>query len=132
MGSLNETAAKKVSYARALLSWGGATVGMSDWELVPDGIHAYSVSLKLPEQKIVEIPENASWQEFSDAWDKAVCEYSSPWLGIFHDDNQHVIQFDPVIVVGTTEEVDKLYRDGYPVEGGAYDFATGNGYWPGR
>ena len=127
-----EYAAKKMAYARSLLSWGGATVSRDDWQAVPDGIDAWAVSLKLPGQDSIQVPEDPSWQEFSDAWDKAVANYDSPYLGVFHDDGQHSVQFDPVAVVGTTEEVDALYDQGYPVDGGAYGFLEGNGYWPGK
>jgi hypothetical protein len=127
---MNEFTAKKMSYARSLLSWGGATVDTKTWELVPDGIDAYAVSLRLPSQKSITIPQGASWEQFSDAWDKAICEYDSPYVGVFHDDTERTIQFDPVAVVGSTQEVDDLYCQGYPVGGGAYHFATGNGYYP--
>jgi hypothetical protein len=132
---MDEFAAKKMSYARSLLSWGGATVDTKTWELVPDGIDAYAVSLRLPLHVSIHVREGASWEEFSDAWDKAVCEYDSPFIGVFHDDTERVIQFDPVAVVGSEDEVDKIYLDGYPVAGGAYHFttgATGNGYYPGN
>ena len=78
----------------------------------------------------VSIPETATYQEFAHAFTVALTRYGvSPYLGVWHDDEHHVIEFDPVDVVSTTAEVDALGAI-YPVAGGAYHFATGNGYWP--
>lgn len=111
--------------------WGGLTMDTYTTFPVPDGIDAYAVSaLRLDEQGI-SIPEYASFIEFLVAYNDAQAKFNAPYLGIFHDDSKGTIDFDPVVLAWSTEQVDTLYRLGYPVAGGAYHFTDGIGYWPG-
>ena len=97
---------------------------------MPDGTDAYAVSLRPAGMTSVSIPEHATFSEFEHAFTVALIRYGvSPYLGIWHDSDAGVIEFDPVDVVGTRAEVDALGAI-YPVAGGAYNFATGDGYYP--
>ena len=118
------------AYAQVRKPWGGLTIDLSNAQTVPAGADAYAVSLRPAGMASVSIPETATLAEFAHAFNVALTRYGvSPYLGIWHDDEHHVIEFDPVDVVATTAEVDALGAI-YPVAGGAYHFATGNGYWP--
>jgi hypothetical protein len=50
-------------------------------------------------------------------------------LGVFHDDKLGTIEIDPTIIVATTDEVDSVVAYN-GATGGAYDYNSGNGYWP--
>lgn len=110
--------------------WGGATVSTATGEAVTDGTDAYAVTIKPNAVSSVILPETCTAQEFYAAWHAACDAFAfAPYIGVFHDDAKHTVELDPVIVVTTTAEVDAI-AEIYPVEGGAYHFATGNGYWP--
>lgn len=126
------------AYAETQKSWGGCTINLNTLEWVPDGIDAYACAVtpsKLGPNGFhsgtIEIPESATFAEFEHAVSVAVGEFkgTATYLGIFHDDKKGTIDFDAVEVVATTEEVDALHKI-RPVVGGAYNFATGDGYWP--
>ena len=120
-------------YDRARQSWGGATIDLIAGGTVPDGIDMYAVAVTSAYGDTLKIPEDASYEQFVSAYDQARAAFrNAGWLGIFHDDNDKTIHFDAVTVT-TREGVDYLYSTGiYPVDGGAYHFATGKGYWPQR
>jgi hypothetical protein len=122
------------AYREVSRSWGGLTVSLDTLESVPDGTDAYAVSIRPAEVPAVTLPETASFAEFTHGFTVALLRFgalaeSVPYLGIWHDDEHHVIELDPVAVVATRAEVDALGAI-YPVVGGAYHFATGNGYYP--
>lgn len=127
-----------VGYAEVQKSWGGATVNLNTGEFVADGIDAYACAVT-PDvlgpngfhAGTIEIPESATFAEFEHAVSVAVGEFKgvATYLGIFHDDKKGTIDFDAVEIVSTTDEVDALHKT-RPVIGGAYNFATGDGYWP--
>jgi hypothetical protein len=119
-------AVKQIAYRRAQESWGGATI-RQDGYMVPDGTDAYAVAVS----PTVSIHENASFGSFAAAFDGIMasvgCGY---YIGVFHDSVKRTIDFNMVTVVDSTDEVDALYSAGNPIQGGAYHFATGDGYWP--
>lgn len=116
-------------YALARESWGGATVCQRDGTLVADGIDAYAVSLT--DGRTMTVPEDSTYAQFVSAYDQARAAFRDcPYIGIFHDDVKRVIEFDGVAVLASRAEVDALHAAGHPVAGGAYHFATGEGYWP--
>jgi hypothetical protein len=122
--------AKIAAYRRTREPWGGATVHTEFSELIPDETDAYAVTVKPPGMATVSIPENSSPAEFTAAFNRALEVFgSATYLGVFHDSGKHTVEFDPVEIVKTTDEVDEIART-HPVVGGAYHFATGNGYWP--
>jgi hypothetical protein len=120
--------AKAVAFYETKKSWGGATIGMETLDIVPDGIDAYACAVS---EHTIDIPEGPDFLAFSNAFNQAYHDFygKAVFLGVFHDDDKHTIDFDAVEIVGTTDEVDALNRT-RPVIGGAYNFKTGNGYWP--
>ena len=114
-------------YERTRQPWGGATVRQSDGWLVPDGTDAYAVAVT----DTVSIPDTASYEQFVSAYDQSRAQFAdAPYIGIFHDDMLNVIEFNGVTICPDTPCVDDLHKHGVPMPGGAYHFASGNGYWP--
>jgi hypothetical protein len=119
-------AIKQIAYKRAQGSWGGATI-RHDGYMVPDGTDAYAVAVS----PTVSVFENASFATFAAAFDGVMANIGTGYyIGVFHDNVKRTIDFNMVTVVDSTDEVDALYAAGNPVTGGAYHFASGDGYWP--
>lgn len=119
-------AIKQIAFKRCQESWGGATI-RQDGYMVPDGADAYAVAVGPTHS----IHENASFATFAAAFDGIAASVDTGYfVGVFHDDVKGTIDFNMVTVVESTEEVDALYAAGNPVKGGAYHFASGDGYWP--
>jgi hypothetical protein len=126
-------AMKQIAYRRANEPWGGATI-RHDGFMVADKADAYAVAVG----PTTSVFEDASYHTFAAAFDAVVAgiDNSAPkrgnanYIGVFHDDAKHTIDFNLVAVVDSTDEVDALYAAGNPIPGGAYHFATGDGYWP--
>jgi hypothetical protein len=116
-------------------SWGGVTIDAHTGELVPDGADKFAVSVKPPGIATISIPEGATEAEFDRAMDEALqrfgplLESSQFHLGVFHDDENHRIDIDPVLVVDTQAEAEAIGAYTHNI-GGSYRFSDGNGYWP--
>lgn len=110
-------------------SWGGYTIHWASFRSVAPYCDAYAVTVKEIDEETISIPADADFNIFERACMKACATFNASYLGVFHDDVKGTIDFDPVEVVATMAEVDKLALD-HNVVGGAYHFATGNGYWP--
>lgn len=116
-------------------SWGGVTVDSHNGGFVPDGADEFAMSVKPGSMHSVSVPENATEAEFDAAMDSAlakfrpVLERKGYHLGVFHDDDSHRIDMDPVAVVGSPYEVEAIGAYAHSI-GGAYHFATGDGYFP--
>ena len=88
-----------------------------------------------PARSSYRFPQDADEDTFNAMMDRAKEEYadklkgSEVYLGVFRDDKNNRIDFDPVTIVDTEEEVDALGAYTHAV-GGAYDFSTGNGHFP--
>ncbi len=126
---------KAATFARAQLPWGGATIDSHTGEALPDGADKYALSVKPAHMHTVSVPEDAGFDEFSDAMNHAkslfrpALERRSFYLGVFHDDENNRIDIDPVVVVDTPDEVETIGSYTRAI-GGAYHFKTGDGYWP--
>lgn len=126
---------KMESYAEVRKSWGGATIGAHTGEALPQGANAFAITVKGKGVKPVSVHEHATEAEFSAAMDRAKQEFSSilqrksHYLGVFHDDENHRIDIDPVLVVTKRSDVDTIGAASHSI-GGAYNFSDGNGYWP--
>jgi hypothetical protein len=119
-------AIKQIAYRRAQKMWGGATIS-ADGFMVPDGADAYAVAIS----PTVSISEDAGLVAFIAAFDSVMADMRDvDYIGVFHDESTGTIEFNRVVVVDTRAEVDALYAAGNPITGGAYHFATGDGYWP--
>lgn len=129
------TLIKKRAYAEVQESWGGTTVDPRTGEPLPQGADKYAMSIKPAGLHTVSVPEHASPEEFSAAMDAAKARFGSElakggsYLGVFHDDDNSRIDIDPVTVLDTQGEVESVGAYTHAI-GGAYHFATGNGYWP--
>lgn len=120
-------AARQIAFKRSRESWGGATIRTSDSQFVADDAIGYVFSTG----PTIELPEDCDWREFGEAFDKL--EANNPdaaYVGIFHDNAKRTIDLNPVAYVKTRAEVDFAYAAGNPITGGAYELATGDGYWP--
>lgn len=115
--------------------WGGMTVDAHTGRALPDGADRYALSVKPPGIDTISVPEGAGEAAFMAAMDEALVrfrvllEHKGAYLGIFHDDDNHRIDIDPVIVVGSTHEVEAIGAYTHNI-GGAYHFKTGNGHFP--
>lgn len=115
--------------------WGGATWDSHTGEAVEDGADRYAISARSPGVESVRIPEDATEAQFTSAMHEArarfadVLQTTGAALGIFHDDDEHRIDIDPAIVVDSVEAVEQIGAYTHAT-GGAYHFATGNGFFP--
>ena len=118
------------AYAETRKPWGGTTFQWSSYRTVLDGSDAYAVSVKPEGQHSVAVARDADYATFEAAFMHAATVFGGSYIGVFRDEDlDGEIHFDPVEVVATTAEVDEIAKT-HPVVGGAYHFATGNGYWP--
>lgn len=130
----NWSAIKDEAWIEAQKSWGGTTIDAHTGEHLPQGADKYAITVKGGLDS-VSVPETASFSEFKSAMDTAkqrfrgILERESHYLGVFHDDENHRIDIDPVLIVNTRAEVDTIGAASHSI-GGAYNFKDGNGYWP--
>lgn len=128
-------ALKNEAYSAATQSWGGATIDAHTGKVLPQGTNAFALTVKHPGSETISIPENASRAEFNAAMDRAKSTFSGILqrqghnLGVFHDDENHRIDFDPVLVTSRHSDVETIGAATRAI-GGAYNFKDGNGYWP--
>jgi len=126
---------KSRGWAEVSKSWGGATIDSHTAEFLPDGADKYALTVRPRHMVPVHLPETISRADFERAMDQAkemfrpVLERQSFYLGLFHDDDLHQIDIDPVAVVDSPDLVEQVGAYTHAI-GGAYHFATGNGYWP--
>ncbi|MGH3303263.1 MAG: ParB/RepB/Spo0J family partition protein, partial [Streptosporangiaceae bacterium] len=126
---------KDDTYAEVQNRWGGATIDAHTGQVLPQGAHAFALSVKPAGMNTISIPEHATKAEFSAAVDQAVKNFDpvlqrqGSHLGVFHDDDNNRIDIDPVMVVSTPAEVEQIGAYTHAI-GGAYDFSTGDGYFP--
>lgn len=118
-----------------LKPWGGATIDSHTGKALPQGANVWAITVKGKGSKTVSVREGASAEEFGAAMDKAkaqfgpVLERQSHHLGVFHDDENHRIDIDPVIIVRKRADVDTIGAASRSI-GGAYHFKSGDGFWP--
>ena len=117
---------ERAAYYECRESWGGATMRQGTGEFYPDGKDAYAVTTG----DTFSINENSSLAAFMRAVDKVAEDYpDATYIGVFHDDVKHTIDVNPVEVLNSRDEVD-AFAETHTITGGAYHFATGDGYWP--
>jgi hypothetical protein len=128
-------ALKRSTYDEARKPWGGATIDAHTGVPLESNADRYALSVKSPDVHSMSVHEDASRPEFEHAMDTArerfrpLLENGQHHLGVFHDDENHRIDMDPVVVVHTPDEVEKIGAHTHAI-GGAYHFRTGDGYWP--
>ena len=126
---------KARAYAEVRKSWGGATVDPRTGKDLPQGADKYAMSVKPSGLDTTSISEHATAAEFGEAMDVAKAKYGNQlakggsYLGIFHDDDLGRIDIDPVTVLDNLNEVETIGAWTHAI-GGAYHFASGDGFWP--
>lgn len=131
----NWTKVRAQVYAEVQQSWGGATIDAHTGHALPQGENKYAITVKSEAHSTISVHESASPEAFHAAMDRAKQEFGpllerqSHYLGVFHDDENHRIDIDPVIVVTNRSDVDTIGAASRSI-GGAYNFMDGNGYWP--
>lgn len=123
------------AWSKVQESWGGMTIDAHTGEALPDGADKFALSVKPPGTETISIPEGGTEVEFDRAMDQALqrfgplLEQGNHYLGIFHDDENHRIDIDPVVVVDTQDDAEAIGAYTHNI-GGAYRFSDGNGYFP--
>jgi hypothetical protein len=126
---------KRTVYAEVQKPWGGATIDPRTGRELPQGADLYALSTKPDGMDTTSVGEHATRAEFDEAMDIARGKYGrelargGAYLGIFHDDDNARIDIDPVTIVATPDDVESIGAYTHAI-GGAYHFATGNGYFP--
>lgn len=126
---------KENTYSEVQKPWGGATINARSGKPLASDANEYALSIKSKGMDTVSIHEKASRQEFDKAMETArdryrsQLEYEGSHLGVFHDDENHRIDIDPVIVVSSLGEVEAIGAATHAI-GGAYHFQSGDGFWP--
>lgn len=142
---------KERSYNLAKEPWGGATINSHTGSLIGDtasdvaqktaksqgkgfGTDRYAITNRHPGQDSISMPTDVSREQFHEHMDRARQQFPQianrgGHLGVFHDAETGTINIDPVQVVRTPNEVEKVGAYTHAV-GGAYHFKSGNGYFP--
>lgn len=133
--------------------WGGGTYSPKSGRAVnfhkPD---KFALTVRDPDDNGLSIPNTANREQFGAAMDQAHAKYGdklakgSHYLGIFHDPTKQLpgghtgaIDFDPVAVVGDSSRKGRMEQglgkakdimSATYARGGAYHFASGDGFWP--
>lgn len=114
--------------------WGGVTVNPRSGRPVQTS-RGYSLTVRNPDQEPVSVQPGASREEFGSAMSQARERFSEQLtrqghhLGVFHDADKGSVDIDPVVIVKNRKDVESI--GAYTrATGGAYDFKSGDGYWP--
>lgn len=150
--ALHDQAIIDTMYARSREPYGGGTIDAHTGEMTKsvldtnpetgakytpeESTPGYSVTVRRPTQKTVQVAADASPEEFATAWKDARNRFKDQLkldgaqLGVFHDvvNGKGVIEIDPVRIVQTEQEVEALSA-AHKADGGAYHFQTGHGYF---
>lgn len=116
---------KQSAYQKVQKSWGGITIDAHTGQPLQSDADKYALTVREGGQGIIAVDEKVTYAQFEQAMAAARSEFGGQlsqrdhYLGVFHDDENHRIDIDPVVVVASTHAV-----------GGAYHFASGNGYFP--
>lgn len=115
--------------------WGGVTVSSHTGQHVPDKADVYALTMRDPGMPTVSVSPSADREAFEQAMDEARHRYASilerpgSHLGVFHDADLDRIDIDPVLITPSLADVEDIGAYTHAV-GGAYHFASGDGYWP--
>lgn len=126
---------KQTAFEETRKSWGGLTVDAHTGQPLVGTEDKYALTVKDPDQRMISVAETASYDQFAGAMEAARSRFEDQlsqrdhYLGVFHDDDHHRIDIDPVIIVSTPREVETIGAYTHAT-GGAYHFASGDGYWP--
>lgn len=122
------------AYERAQQEWGGATIDAHTGAMVADDADQFAVTVRAPGEETISLPLDATPEQFAEAAAQAREAFSDTLsldgghLGIFRNETTGAIEFDPVLVLNTTDEVETIGA-ATAAQGGAYHFKSGDGYW---
>lgn len=131
----NWAAISNRAYSETREPWGGATIDAHTGEFLTGNEDKYALTVRPAGSAQISIPANASPAEFRKALDRAKIEYADILqrkdhsLGVFHDNDTGTIDIDPVLVTANKSHVETIGAFTHAV-GGAYHFASGDGFWP--
>lgn len=126
---------KDHAYQATREPWGGATYSAHTGRPVDTTADLYAITIKPPAVPSVSIHPSAGVVTFSDAMDLARTRFARQLeivgghLGVFHDEDLDMIDIDPVLIVPTLTDVETIGAFTHAI-GGAYHFASGDGFWP--
>lgn len=126
--------------------WGGATYNPRTASAVdfhrPD---KFALTVREPNESPISVHPAANRQQFGAAMEQARAEYGTRltgqnhYLGAFHDADAGRIDLDPTVVVGDPSRKHRMHKGLEASQeimaathalGGAYHFASGDGFWP--
>lgn len=123
------------AYDATRAPWGGITADSHTGAHVAADTDAYALAIRKQGVDSIKIEPDATREEFDNAMsaarDKFAFELAFPGahLGVFHDDDLKKIEFDPVLVTPSLDDVHDI--GAYTrATGGAYHFKSGDGFWP--
>jgi hypothetical protein len=131
----NWTSLQETAWQEVQKPWGGLTIDSHSGEALASDADKFALTVKPPGVASISVPEGATQQQFEAAMNEALVKFrslleqSNHYLGIFHDDDNHRIDIDPVVVVDSRADAEALGAYTRNI-GGAYNFADGNGYFP--
>ena len=125
---------KRDAYGMTREEWDGATINARTGAELATDADAYALTVRAPGESPVSIPASAGYAEFSAAMDAARDGYarslsrSGAYLGVFHDAESGRVDIDPVYVATSLQEANDVGAF-TRAPGGAYHFASGDGFW---
>jgi hypothetical protein len=126
---------KDSAWQEAQKPWGGMTIDAHSGEPLAADADKFALTVKPPGIAPVSVPEDAGQQQFAAAMDEALVKFrslleqSGHYLAVFHDDDSHRIDIDPVVVTDSRDDAEAIGAYTHNT-GGAYNFKDGSGYWP--
>jgi hypothetical protein len=123
------------AYKSVQSEWGGATIDAHTGKALAGNADAYALTVKPVGVDSVSVPIGASREEFGAGMREARSRFDSELhaqqhhLGVFRDEDSGRVDIDPVLVVKNHHDVETIGSYTHAV-GGAYHFASGDGYWP--
>lgn len=129
---LGDTAVRDAAFASVQDEWGGMTIDAHTGQPInPDT--GYAVTARAG-QKETTVKIGATKAQFDKAYTTALTRYketldsSGGHLGVFRNEDTGNIEIDPVYVADTPHQTEAIGAYHHS-NGGAYNYATGNGYW---
>lgn len=123
------------AYQETRTPWGGVTLDSHTGQPIRSDADVYALTVKEPGMRTISVPAKANSEQFAATMNNAkyafapILSRANHHLGIFHDADLGQIDFDPTVIVDNPEDVETIGAYTNAV-GGAYHFASGNGYWP--
>jgi hypothetical protein len=131
----NMQAVKDHAYEQVQSEWGGGTYDAHTGKPLAGNEDKYALTVKPPGVDSVSVRIGATREEMDAGIDEARQRFDGQLqgqqahLGVFRDEDSGRIDIDPVLVVDNHHDVETIGSATHAV-GGAYHFASGDGFWP--